>query len=165
MSTNSKIAKQSDNGSVKVISCHWDGYLTNNGDILLKHYQDEAKIDALLRLGDISFLAPEIGVKHSFDQPPYGTPEHDDYYNMVLAYGRDRGETGVAARTYDGLYQIPKSIYRFDYFYLRIGGKWYYVRPGQDLAQMTELTPEVIAAEAEAEQKREAAFKASLGRR
>ena len=70
MSTRSRIAKLNDDGSIRVIYCHSDGYLSYNGRILLEHYTDPAKVDALLDLGDISSLGEEIGEQHPFD-PDY----------------------------------------------------------------------------------------------
>jgi len=85
MATRSRIAKEQADGTVKSIYCHWDGYPSNNGKLLLEHYQDPQKVDALIALGSISSLAPEVEPKgeHSFDRPEEG---------VVVAYHRDRGE-------------------------------------------------------------------------
>jgi len=91
MSTRSNIGILNSDKSVNLIYCHWDGYPSHNGKILLKHYTTTAKVRALLKLGDISSLAPEIGFKHDFDN-------HSD--EIVTAYGRDRGEKGTKARKY-----------------------------------------------------------------
>ena len=87
------IAKVSDNrwGRIYV---HWDGYPDHHGPILLDHYAEQVKIDALIALGDLSSLAEEIGVKHNFDDRPD---------NACTAYGRDRGEKGVEAAYYGEL--------------------------------------------------------------
>jgi hypothetical protein len=90
MGTRSTIAIQNEDGSVTGIYCHWDGYLSNNGQILQDHYQDEAKVRELIALGDLSSLDAEIGTKHNFDNAPKGE---------CNAYARDRGETGCEART------------------------------------------------------------------
>ena len=39
MSTRSNIAIKRKNGTVESIYCHWDGYLSYNGKILLKKLQ------------------------------------------------------------------------------------------------------------------------------
>ena len=93
MSTRSRIAIELPNGKVKSIYCHNDGYLSHNGMLLEKHYTDRKKVNALIKLGDISSLAPELKPTgpHSFNKPEYG---------VVVAYGRDRGELGVAANTH-----------------------------------------------------------------
>lgn len=56
MGTRSRIALQNSDGSISSIYCHWDGYLSNNGKLLLEHYTDESKVRSLLALGDLSSL-------------------------------------------------------------------------------------------------------------
>jgi hypothetical protein len=161
MSTRSRIAKQSPDGKVTMIYCHSDGYITRNGRILQEHYQDESKINQLLALGDISFLAPEIGTKHSFDnRPRYDSPEYEAFQNMVLAYHRDRGESRkeTKARTWPSLAEIPTDWYE-EFFYLRRDGKWFYSDHG-NFTDLVELTAEVVRAEVEAEEKRMAEYRA-----
>lgn len=60
MSTRSNIAFRLYNGTIISVYCHWDGYPTNNGDILLRSYKDEEKIVSLLRGGSFSALRPNI---------------------------------------------------------------------------------------------------------
>lgn len=92
MGTRSRIGLETANGSVYSIYCHWDGYPSHNGKILLEHYSDPDKLRELIDLGDISTLAPILGVKCSFDNPIKG---------QVIAFGRDRGETDVEAKVDD----------------------------------------------------------------
>jgi len=112
MGTRSTIAIQNEDGSVTGIYCHWDGYLSNNGQILQDHYQDEAKIRELIALGDLSSLGAEIGTKHNFDRAPDGE---------CNAYGRDRGETGTEARTEHNWRQF-KLRHGQEYDYLFVPG-------------------------------------------
>jgi len=88
MATRSRIAIEDQTGKVRSIYCHWDGYLSNNGRILLQHYKTQEKVEALIALGSISSLAPETeipeGVEHNFETPAKG---------ITVAYNRDRGET------------------------------------------------------------------------
>ena len=153
MSTRSRIAKQDASGKVTMIYCHSDGYLTGNGKLLLEHYQDEAKIDALLALGDISMLGSKLGAKHDFDLgmkfgrpgfPKYDSPEFKEFYDTVLAYARDRGEKDVAAATFPSRKAIPQDLFE-EFFYLRKGGKWFYSDNGSFM-RVKELTAERIAA-------------------
>jgi len=59
MSTRSMIAM--DNGDTfSSIYCHWDGYLENNGKILLESYTDIEKVEELMDLGELSTLDAEI---------------------------------------------------------------------------------------------------------
>jgi hypothetical protein len=95
MGTRSFIAiKQDDNFTG--IYCHWDGYIDHNGRILHEYYQDKAKVLKLIALGDISVLNGNIGEKVDFDNPPRSDSGGQI---QVIAYGRDRGETGIEAQT------------------------------------------------------------------
>lgn len=91
MATRSRIAIEKENGSVESIYCHWDGYPSHNGQLLLDCYSDREKTQALIDLGDISSLAPNLEPqgKHTFNSPEPGT---------VVAYGRDRGETRIGKK-------------------------------------------------------------------
>jgi hypothetical protein len=102
MSTRSNIAILNNDGSIEAIYCHWDGYPSHNGKILLDHYMSAKKVRALLALGDISILGAEIGEKHDFDQP---APE-----GVVTAYGRDRGETGILSRKYKDRSALSQAL-------------------------------------------------------
>src|SRR5688572_278094 len=86
MGTRSIIAREKD-GMVAAIYCHWDGYPSNNGNILQEHYQDDEKVDSLISLGALSALKPEVapasGEAHTFDDPAK---------DVTIAYHRDRGE-------------------------------------------------------------------------
>ncbi len=95
MSTRSLICKKLDGDKYKSIYCHSDGYLTYNGAMLIDHYLDNDKVEELLNLGNISCLCekvnPDPSKPHSFD---HGERQED----VVVAYGRDRGETGQEAK-------------------------------------------------------------------
>jgi hypothetical protein len=90
MSTRSIITAKTSGGIFKTIYCHFDGYPSGVGATLLKHYTDQAKIDALMALGDLSSLDAECIAPegHSHGMPVKG---------CSVAYGRDRGETDVDA--------------------------------------------------------------------
>ena len=131
MATRSTIALEFADGTVQQVYCHWDGYLSNNGKILQKHYSDPFKLRSLIDLGDMSLLGPEIGVQHSFDNPhKFGT---DEYFaeqarrrDFTTFYGRDRGETGVEARRFKNYTEYLREAQFEEYNYiLRTDGKWY----------------------------------------
>ena len=126
MGTRSRIGIVNTNGSILSIYCHWDGYLSHNGKILNEHYTDEAKIRKLMKLGDLSSLGAEIGVKHPFDPPMFGTTafeEHEKKYNnMCPAYGRDRGEKDVNAKTSSSIKDWEKLGEEFNYLFAE--GQW-----------------------------------------
>ena len=48
------------------IYCHWDGYLSHNGKILLKNYNTYDKVVALISEGDISSLGESINTCNSY---------------------------------------------------------------------------------------------------
>jgi hypothetical protein len=119
MGTRSDIIVHRADGKWARIYCHWDGYIENNGNILHEHYTTQDKADALMALGDLSSLGPEIGKKHDFDwrtkmtpklTAPKGarakaanSPKFKAFEAMCLVYGRDRGETGTEAKLGDSL--------------------------------------------------------------
>ena len=129
MATRSTIAIELQDGKVKQVYCHWDGYLSHNGAILLEHYSDPTKLEALIELGYISSLAPEVGEKHPYtpndcniDPSQY----HKQYGDMTTFHGRDRGETGIDAKTFSDfeMYRLSAEFEEYNYI-LRNTGQWY----------------------------------------
>lgn len=97
MGTRSTIAIQNEDGTVTGIYCHWDGYTSHNGQILQENYTTEAAVRELIALGDLSSLGANIGEKHPFDE----RVDAETYAETrCTAYGRDRGEKDVEAKTY-----------------------------------------------------------------
>lgn len=112
MSTRSMIGRLNADGTITGIYCHSDGYLSHVGRILAEHYTDAAKVDALMSLGDLSVLDKEIGEAHSFSARPEG---------QCNAYGRDRGERNVDARTFETMRAFADD---YEYAYLFVDGAW-----------------------------------------
>lgn len=85
MSTHCTITAKLSTGEYITLYCHYDGYPSHVGAILQDHYTNQAKIDQLMLLGDLSVLAPSIECppNHSFNTPVKG---------HTIAYHRDRGE-------------------------------------------------------------------------
>jgi hypothetical protein len=133
MSTHSAIARKNKDGSYTGIYCHWDGYPSNNGNLLLEHYQNDEKIDALIALGDISslneFVTPDASRDTAKSDSPHKkvdlTKPHsynNAYDDTVLAYCRDRGEEFNQTKgesLIDVLCKIDHA-----YAYVWIDGKW-----------------------------------------
>ncbi len=119
MGTRSTIAMQNADGTVTGIYCHWDGYVSHNGNILYQFYRDEAKVRELIALGDISSLQIEIGERHPFDTYTLKEDEKDPRWEQwCKAYGRDRGETGCEARTEHNWRQfIAEHGQQYDYLF------------------------------------------------
>ena len=125
MGTRSTIALEYADGTVDQIYCHWDGYLENNGQLLLKHYMDPFKVQKLMDLGDLSSLAENIGKQHSFETRIEGE---------CTFYGRDRKESGCGAKRFKDFADYAENHQREEYEYiLRTDGKWYvsYYRTGE----------------------------------
>lgn len=84
-----------DNPAFRGIYCHHDGYPEGVGKTLALYYGSKDRVDALMALGDLSSLGPEIGERHDFDSLDnvYGRQSR-----WCLAYGRDRGEGNCGAK-------------------------------------------------------------------
>ena len=115
MATRSYIGVRNTDGSVDYIYCHFDGYPDHNGQILTEHYADMDRVNALLKLGDLSVLGKFIGEKQDFDKPRISR-------NWCLTYGRDRGETNVSVKTSD--YKELINDQNVDYVYVFDGDYW-----------------------------------------
>lgn len=148
MSTRSHIGIQNEDGSLDVIYCHWDGYPSYNGAILLHHYQDPEKIRELIALGDLSSLAEAIkptSGEHTFDAPQEG---------VVVAYGRDRHEDGVSTKHFGTMaeykkYMVSEGGYiEFVYLYHVDERKWVWTPAyySTGLGELRDLTERSIAA-------------------
>jgi hypothetical protein len=116
MATRSTIAAFTPDGRIEQIYCHWDGYLDNNGVILLLHYTNPEKITELMNLGDISILGKEIGEKHDFN-----SSDKDDW---CKAYGRDRGEVNIIKRVFENFSDFLNNRDTQGYDYLWNGFEW-----------------------------------------
>jgi len=130
MGTRSRIGVKV-NGVYLSVYCHWDGYAEHNGAILMAHYNDQAKIEELIELGDMSILGKDIGEKHPFSalDADMSREEFDELYDgMCVFYGRDRGETDVgfktAATVKDFLDQCESC--GAEYYYIFNNGEWLY---------------------------------------
>lgn len=137
MSTRSLIGIVEPNGSIRHIYCHFDGYPEGVGKCLLDHYHERSKVDALMALGDLSQLGPEIGDKHDFRGPTNGA---------CTAYGRDRGEAGTESR---GTANVQEFVLAADrcvsYAYLFDSeGRWL-VHARHEPAPMLRVLAEVLA--------------------
>jgi len=122
MATRGNIGIINEDGSVTGIYVHWDSYPENVGKLLLKHYNTSCIVCELMDLGDLSYLAENLYCddnNHSFENPVDG---------VCVAYGRDRGETGVESRVFNNISEFEKFADRTgaDYQYLFNNGKWQY---------------------------------------
>jgi hypothetical protein len=129
------IGKLEADGTVTAIYCHWDGYAEGVGLMLMKHYQDVAKIDALMELGDLSSLGADIGEKHPFSRYDAFMSDaiseetyNELYSNMCLSYARDRGELETRSKTYANIDVYAENALRDfggEFLYLYEDGFWH----------------------------------------
>lgn len=98
------------------IYCHFDGYFSHVGRLLVTHYATLAKALELVSEGDLSVLGAscEKPEGHSFDTPAEG---------YCIYYGRDRGEHGTKAWIGESLSMSPKTDQ--DYCYLFKNDDWF----------------------------------------
>ena len=119
MGTRSTIAVEHLDGTVSQVYCHWDGYLSHNGQLLITHYDTLAKAEQLVRFGDMSSLRekciPDPERPHTFD-----VSQED----VTVYYGRDRLETGIAAKKYTSLTDYKENFNPEEYNYLFTEGQW-----------------------------------------
>ena len=116
MATRSTIALEFADGTVEQVYCHWDGYLDNNGVILLQHWSDPFKLRELIDLGDMSSLGERIGSQHAFDKAPQGE---------CTFYLRDRKEQGCGAKKFKDFadYKANHQYEEFEYILRACGDK------------------------------------------
>jgi hypothetical protein len=116
MGTRSTIALEFADGTVQQVYCHWDGYLDNNGVILLQHWSDPFKLRELIDLGDMSSLGERIGTQHPFDKAPQGE---------CTFYLRDRKEQGCGAKKFKDFadYKANHQYEEFEYILRACGDK------------------------------------------
>ena len=136
MATCSTIAILNAGGSIDAIYCHWDGYPSNNGALLLEHYNSEDKIRELIALGSLSSLHerpnPTTGVQHSFENPESG---------VTIAYHRDRGEK-LQINRYSCESEWKMQRNREQWNYIWKDGAWYVI--DSKSTKLTRLTPELV---------------------
>ena len=128
MGTRSTIALEFADGSVEQVYCHWDGYLEHNGKILFENYSNPFILRDLIDLGDISSLGKIVGTKHPFS-PHEGETQKALYEAAVAAgattfYGRDRGETGIAAKKFASFeeYKANHQYEEYEYILRNVNG-------------------------------------------
>lgn len=119
MATRSTIALEYDDGSIRQIYCHWDGYLQGVGKILLEHYSSPEKVEELLNLGDMSSIASTI----------------DD----STFYGRDYAEKFSSYEEYKNFNENLQ-----EYNYIMRNGVWFvYINP-HDSIMLNERLSDLI---------------------
>lgn len=128
MSTRSRIGYERPDGSVRSVYCHSDGYPRGVGALLLKYYNNTAKVNALLDMGNISQLGPKIGVKHDFGN-------WNERWGTTTFYERDRGDKNQKAKLHESResYAAGRNSWEIEFFYLfSPDDGWEYCEHGGD---------------------------------
>lgn len=125
MGTRSFIIVTNPKGDFTGSYCHWDGYPSHNGHLLLKHYSAKGKARELVRLGSLSSLGKRAKPINP-DAHSFNCKEPD----TTVAYGRDRGEAWdavkpITADTLSALVQVAEESW-CEYIYLFWNGHWSY---------------------------------------
>lgn len=118
MATRSTIALEYADGTIKQIYSHWDGYLSGVGNILLNNYKTPEDVNELISFGDLSSL--------------------DDTIESTVFYARDRGETGVCARSFSDYNDYMRNGDFQSYNYIMREGIWYVDRGSDGLITLIE---------------------------
>lgn len=118
MATRSGFIVKTEDG-YKAVYCHWNGYPTYNGRMLLDHYNSGERARELVSMGSISVLAESLELPdgHSFDNPVKG---------FTVFYGRDRGEKNVETEVHRTLTDAVQSLKKqgVEFIYLWDGNQW-----------------------------------------
>lgn len=127
MATRSTIAVQHNDGTVSQVYCHWDGYLSHNGKLLIENYNTLESAECLIQFGSISSLGKSIGVKHPFslvDTKMSMDEWEEKYGNMTTFYGRDRGETDTEPKVFTDFEDYKERFIGEEYDYIFKDGQW-----------------------------------------
>ena len=117
MATRSTIWYQEEDGSLRGCYCHWDGYLSNNGKILLTSYNTFEKVKELVSRGGMSSLESNI--------------------SKIKFYSEDDASPTITALS---IARARQDFEQYNYFF--IDGVWKYSL--DDKTTLYELTEESV---------------------
>lgn len=123
MSTRSYICKKEEDGTIKMIYCHFDG--DYNSVLLPRYYNTPEKVDALIALGDLSSLGEKISptnTTHDIDHPEPG---------VCIAYGRDAHCEDIEAKRFKSKKVLIENLNHnpmIEYIYLWEDNRWKYAK-------------------------------------
>ena len=119
MSTSCRIGYLRPDNRVESIYCHWDGYPEGVGQILKDHYTDPEKIEALMRLGDISRLG------YTTEHLPKDWASWEREPERTICY-RDRGEVDIDSHIAESEEDYRDKVKQssVNYGYLFKDGRW-----------------------------------------
>ena len=109
MATRSRIAIENQDGKVKSIYCHWDGYLSGVGKTLFNHY-DKEKLEKLIELGDISSLGESTEDTVAYARDRNEELNFKEFYDVedLFDYGFEIGIGYIYCLTNSGIWLMNK---------------------------------------------------------
>ena len=119
MATRSTIAVEHADGTVSQVYCHWDGYLTHNGQILVDHYDTQEKAELLVSLGSMSSLRPKC-----IPDPAKAHSSINPQDDVTTYYSRDNSEPFVEPSLYPTVDNYKRNLQCEEYDYLFTEGQW-----------------------------------------
>ena len=134
MGTRSNIGIVNEDKSITAIYCHWDGYPSHNGKILLNRYNDISIVNQLMHLGDLSILREKL---YPNDSKPHTFMTQQE--DVCVAYGRERSESDVDCKIFKDIGDFEKLANNTDaeYQYLFEDGKWTYRNVNKNWKELT----------------------------
>lgn len=137
MGTRSCIAVKLEDGSFRGVYCHWDGYPSWNGRILHDSYNSKELALAVVDLGNLSQLRPNLtpdpSRPHTYD---------DSQDGVTVAYHRDRGSENDEFVQYTGK-TVKALADKVDckYIYVFEDGAWTVREWGYDAGRWSPAKP------------------------
>ena len=118
MATRSLIGVQQQDGTVKAIYCHWDGYPEGVGLMLETFYGNPDDANKLIEMGNMSVIGATIGTQTNGAGHTGGA--------QCVFYGRDLGESDQQATVYDSFDEFEASMdnWGVDYAYFMKDDFW-----------------------------------------
>lgn len=113
MATRSNIGIQYENGSGKMVYCHWDGYIEHNGVILDKFCKTLLDVESLISKGDIRSLN---GKNDKFEVEYFNSSPKPELENFT--------------NTRDAISKMEEYLYLF-----RVSENKWYVSEGGDFME------------------------------
>jgi hypothetical protein len=102
MSTRAAIGVQQEDGSIKAIYCHWDGYPDGAGLMLETFYGNPDDANKLIAMGHVSMIGATIGKKVEFGSYQGG--------GQCVFFGRDREESFQEAEIFLSLEDFKNAL-------------------------------------------------------
>lgn len=147
MSTRALISVKQPDGTFLTIYNHSDGYPSWLGRMLLHHYNSDESANALVNMGDASFID-----KNLWPDPQHPTHSQHRFMDaqdgVCVFYFRDRGEPWSDVKPVANVTQgevIRDAQKGMDYAYIRMDGKWFvHDCCGVSPSNLQELTNEMV---------------------